>query len=96
MYSAFVVGATPLIDGIEGIADTEPRTIQDSEFPELTNPMFGIDLTGMFNIYPADNTTLSLGYTHYIPFNNISDFGNDFQITTWRFFIEFRYTLEEN
>lgn len=87
---------TPVIDGLEGIADIEPRVIQDSQFPDLNSPQFGIDLTGMFNIYPSDETILSLGYTHYIPFNNVSDFGNDFRVFTWRLFIEFRYTLEEN
>jgi len=81
------------IDGVTGRSPIIERTIQDSEVPDLTSPLFGSDLSLMFNLTPDENSTFSIGYTQYVPFMETSSFGEDFTINSWRAFIEFKYTL---
>lgn len=81
------------IDGITGRSPIIERTIQDSEVPDLNSPLFGSDLSMMFNLTPGENSTFSIGYTQYVPFVETSSFGDNFVINSWRAFIEFKYAL---
>jgi hypothetical protein len=81
------------IDGVTGRSPIIERTIQDSKVTGLTSPLFGSDLTMMFNLTPAENSTFSIGYTQFVPFMETSSFGENFVISSWRAFIEFKYAL---
>lgn len=83
------------INGVEGQIKGGEPDIQESEFPDLTSPLIGADMSLFLNTTPSHNTTLSLGYIHYIPFMTTSSFGEDFAINSWRFVVEFKYTLKE-
>lgn len=82
-----------VVEGVEGIGSLRDETLQDSEVADLTSPLISADLTGMINLTPGEKSTFSLGFTQNIPFNNISEFGEDFQIYSWRVFVEYKYTL---
>jgi|SRR6056300_1638285 hypothetical protein len=82
-----------VVEGIEGIGSLRDETLQDSEVADLTFPLISADLTGMINLTPGEKSTFSLGFTQNIPFNNTSEFGEDFQIFSWRVFVEYKYSL---
>jgi hypothetical protein len=88
---------TTVINGVEGTIQydgEDGKVVQDTEVPDLTSPLIGTDMTMMFNTTPGPNVMLSLGYTQYIPFMTTSSFGEDFVISSWRIFAEFKYILE--
>lgn len=81
------------VEGVDGIGSLRDQTLQDSEVSDLTSPLISADLTGMINLTPGEKSTFSLGFTQNIPFTNTSEFGEDFQIYSWRVFVEYKYSL---
>lgn len=82
-----------VVEGVEGIGSLRDETLQDSEVAELTSPLISADLTGMINLTPGEKSTFTLGFTQNIPFSNTSEFGDNFQIFSWRVFVEYKYSL---
>jgi len=81
------------VEGVDGIGSLRDETIQDTEVTELNSPLISADLTGMINLTPGEKSTFSLGFTQNIPFTNTSEFGEDFQVYSWRVFVEYKYSL---
>lgn len=81
------------VEGVDGIGSLRDETLQDSEVSDLTSPLISTDLTGMINLTPGEKSTFSLGFTQNIPFTTTSEFGEDFQIYSWRVFVEYKYSL---
>lgn len=84
-----------VIDGIENRITQKKQDIYNGDFPEVNNLLFGTDLSVLFNINTGKKSFLSLGYTHYFQFNNISNFGENFRVNSWRIFMEFRINIHK-
>ena len=102
IYSNLLHTKTPItkqvfVNGVEGrLRYTEADTkVQDSKVTELTSPLIGSDFSLMLNLTPGERSTFSLGYTQYVPLTQTSSFGEDFVISSWRIFVEFKYSLQK-
>lgn len=85
------------VNGVEGrlrFTDADTK-VQDSKVTELTSPLIGSDFSLMLNLTPGERSTFSLGYTQYVPFGQTSTFGEDFTISSWRMFVEFKYSIQK-
>jgi hypothetical protein len=69
------------------------KTVQDSEIKDINNlQMFLVPALGV-NIYFTDKLFISPTLYYFKALNNISEFGENFQIDAWRINIELKYNF---
>ena len=102
IYNSLLHTKTPtskkvFVGGVPGnLRFTEADTrVQDSQMSELTSPLISSDFSLMFNLTPGERSTFSIGYTQNVPFTQTSSFGKDFNISSWRAFVEFKFLLQK-
>ncbi len=87
-------GETATINFGDGTGNT--RTIQDNKLPQLNSFQLSFTPAIAFNFRLSHRLFFSPEFQYNLPFNNISEYGKDFKINSWRFLIEFRYSLKED
>lgn len=87
-------GETATISFADGSGNT--RTLQDEKLPQLNSFQLYFSPAIAFNFRLSHRLYFSPEFQYNLPLNNISEFGNAFKINSWRFLIEFRYSLKEN
>ena len=85
------------VNNVEGrLRFTDDDTVvQDSEMDGVTSPHISSDFSLMINLTPGERSTFSIGYTQNVPFTQTSSFGEDFTISSWRMFVEFKILIQK-
>lgn len=68
-------------------------TIQDSEISQLNSMILGLDFQIAFPMHLGPKWTFAPVFSYNLPFANISEYGQDFRINSWRLLLELKYQL---
>ncbi len=71
-------------------------TLQDEKLPQLNSFQLYLSSAIAFNFRLSHRLFFSPEFQYNIPMNNISEYGKNFKINSWRFLIEIRYSLKED
>ncbi len=69
-------------------------TVEDSEYPDVNKLQFGINTSIGLNFEFENNFIFAPYFMYNLPLTNISDFGEDFKIHSWRIMLEFRMKIK--
>lgn len=75
--------------------DTKSKktTVEDGEYKDVNNLQFGLSLMSGFNFQFDNDFTFAPYFMYNIPFTNISEYGKDLKISSWRIIFEFRMKI---
>lgn len=71
----------------------ERYTIMDDDFPELSSPYFTLFFDFKFPIELENESKIIPSFGFDLPITDISNYGNNFNIGTWRLFLSYSYPL---
>lgn len=68
-------------------------TVEDGDYRDVRNLQFGLSLMGGLNFQIDSNYTFAPYFFYNLPFSNISDYGKNLKISSWRIVFEFRIKI---
>lgn len=68
-------------------------TIQNSEISQLNSTILGLDFQIGLPLHLGPKWTIAPIFSYNMPFVNISEYGQDFKINSWRLLLELKYQL---
>lgn len=82
-----------LVDDNGNRLPNDNQVVEDGEFTEAESLVIGLNPNIGFNIPLSKQWDLAFSYMHNIPFTEVSSFGDNFRINSWRIFTELRFHL---
>lgn len=71
-------------------------TLEDGKFPNVSSPQIGIWTDIGLNIPLSKKVTFCPVFNYNLPFTNVSSYGQNFKISTWRILLELRIKLYDD
>jgi len=68
-------------------------TIENGEISQLNSTLIGLDFQIAVPLHLGAKWTFAPVFAYNLPFTNISEYGQDFKINSWRLLLELKYQL---
>jgi len=80
-------------DETYNLEQLDESLLQDTEFPELNSPLYSLAMTMGFNIEMSERFSLNPSFYYRIGLNEVSSYGENFKINSWRIMLEFNVAI---